>query len=192
MSNYKVLKILPLSFLNSLNTNGISSKKGYHYGLNFKYYPQKLKTFIKNCKCIACGIEATEVRIEYMKNCSHKVYGKPHINVYAVLGDYTVLMTVDHDVLASEGGNDLENNFNTMCSKCNNKRGSKYKTLQSFLESIKGRDLLQEYLRKPKQDKDPQKTFEKLQQQQWWESGHHWHYREYLRYIKKKEKEEGA
>lgn len=189
MSKYKVLKSLPIEFLNTLNHNGLSSKKDIHDGIKFSYYPQKVKTYTKNCKCIACGIEANEVRIEYMLHCSHRVFGSPHLNVYANIGDYSVLITVDHNKLASQGGADVESNFNTMCSKCNSKRGSKYESLESFLKAIAGRDLLNEYMHKPKHEKDPQKEAEKLLQQKFWETGHHWHYREYLRYMKKKSKE---
>ncbi|AFA44285.1 hypothetical protein RaK2_00012 [Klebsiella phage vB_KleM_RaK2] len=188
MNKYKVLKVLPLSFLNSLDHTDIKLKIGHFGGSKFSYYPQKVKTFSKNHKCVACGIEATEVRIEYMHGCSHVIYGKPHINVYAVLGNYSVLMTVDHDILASEGGNDLDNNFSTMCSKCNNKRGSKYKTLKSFLKSIEGRDLLTEYMSVPKKTKTSQNAAEQRLHDEFWELGHNWHYREYLRYLKAKNK----
>lgn len=192
MSKYKVLKVAPLSLLKKLDHISDDIQSYVYDGVKFKYFPQKALTFAKSYKCIACGVQATEVRIERMNGCYNKVYGKPHLNVYAVLNDYEVLMTVDHNVLKSKGGADSETNFNTMCETCNSMRGNKYDNVDDFLKSIKDRDLLMEHMHrffnpplpKPKQPRD------NAEQQEFWEQGHHWHYRDYLRYLKKKAKAE--
>lgn len=193
MSKYTVLKVAPLSLLKKLNHNESKVQSYYYDGIRFKYFPQKAATYSNSYKCIACGVQATEVRIEKMKGCYNKIYGKPHLNVYAVLNQYEVMMTVDHNQLRSKGGSDLSSNFNTMCQKCNTLRGSKYETVDDFLEAVKGRDLLMEHMQRffaPKPEKNKERQTRNQEQQLWWESGHHWHYREYLRFLKKKAKEE--
>lgn len=152
--SYKVLAITGIDFLKTLDVESPPKKRGYLKAslgdTRFKYFPEKVKNFVNSCKCVACGIEGNEVRIE-KQNIPHAIYGKPHLNVYAVYktenGEpYEVLMTVDHDVLKSKGGADESWNFNTLCKRCNQRRGSRYDSLQEFMFSIQGRDLLREYI----------------------------------------------
>lgn len=154
MRSYEVLVVTDLELLNSLDVEKEPRKRGYLKssieGVSFKYFPEKVKNFVRSCKCIACGIEGTEVRIEKQKGVYHAIYGKPHLNVYGKSTtyegkEYAVLMTVDHDVLRSKGGEDTAENFNTMCSRCNQMRGSKWNSAQEFIEAVRGRDLLAEY-----------------------------------------------
>lgn len=153
MRNYKVLLTTDLSLLDELCTESYGMEYMTHEhssGITFKYFPEKVKNFVRSCKCIACGVEGNEVSIEKQNGIYHKIYGKPHLNVYANTYDemgnkYRVLMTVDHDQLRSEGGADEAWNFNTMCTRCNQMRGSKWPELQDFLDHIEGRDLLREF-----------------------------------------------
>jgi hypothetical protein len=53
--------------------------------------------------------------------------GSPHFNLYAALPDGSrILMTKDHIVPKSCGGEDADGNFQTMCTTCNNLK-SNYK-----------------------------------------------------------------
>lgn len=194
MSKYKVFHVASLKLLDELEQSGTRSKSYFYETVRFKYFPEKVHTFVKNHKCIACGVEATEVRIEKLYGCTEHMFGNPHLNVYAVCGMYEVMMTVDHDVLASKGGEDLSSNYNTMCARCNHLRGNKTNSVQEFLERMKGRDLLMEHMgnffnpEKPKPKKTPEQIAHQKAQEEFWNSDHLWHYREYLRYQKREEK----
>ncbi|MCU6292762.1 HNH endonuclease [Escherichia coli] len=196
MNKYHVYYTTKLSLLDELNQRSTKMKRYTLNGITFRYFPQKVLTFVKNPKCVACGIEATEVRIERSFS-SDPVYGKPHLNVYAVCGLYEVLMTVDHNHLASKGGPDLETNFNTMCSKCNQLRSNKTETVDEFLEKVKGRNLLQEHMnnffnvQKKKNNIDKSKLLEERRlRQELWETDHLWHVREFGRHMKALKKEQ--
>lgn len=136
---YVVKKVLSLDFLKTLKTSGEREFSTVD-GIKFFYYPEKVATFLKNNTCICCGLTSSEVRIERGKG-SHKLYSKPHLNVYGTIsteyGEYTDMITVDHDILKSKGGADTQDNFNTMCQKCNKLRGSKFEVLSEFLEKYK-------------------------------------------------------
>lgn len=135
MLGYKVTSVLPLDVLKTLKTSGPMTMAEVD-GIKFNYFPEKVATFLKNSKCICCGIEAYEVRLEKGKG-THNIFSMMHLNVYAhaetTWGEYWDLMTVDHDILKSSGGSDVESNLNTMCRKCNKLRGSRYPSLAKFL-----------------------------------------------------------
>lgn len=100
--NYIPIKILP------------------HEELHTKYSRHKrLKTFhVKGLKCVSCPREG-----KYLIATKDRG-GALHIDVYTK--DFE-LMTVDHIKPKSKGGTfDIEN-LDPMCSKCNSKKGNKYK-----------------------------------------------------------------
>ena len=146
MLGYKVKKVHSLDVLKGLKTRGSMDSSKLEED-TFNYFPEKVATFLKNSTCICCGIKAHEVRIEEGKG-EHAIYGNLHLNVYAkhstTYGEYWDLMTVDHDILKSLGGPDVQENFNTMCRKCNQLRGSRYPVLQDFLDIYqpKGENLI--------------------------------------------------
>lgn len=137
MLGYKINKVLPLDVLKTLKTNGGMEKTSID-GVEFFYFPEKIATFLKNPKCICCGITASEVRLEEGKG-THFLYSTLHLNVYGThkttWGDFTSLMTVDHDILRSLGGPDVQENFNTMCRQCNMLRGNRFPVLKDFLDT---------------------------------------------------------
>ena len=141
MSKYKVLFTLPLDFLSTLKTEGENVEFSFYEGIKFFYYPEKINTFIKNKKCICCGTEANEVRIESGTG-THHLFSNPHINVYGIspntnYGTFVEQMTVDHSILKSLGGKNLSSNYNTMCKKCNQIRGNRFPVLEDFLKIYK-------------------------------------------------------
>lgn len=128
---YIVKRVLPLESLN-LITNDDNFME--IQGVRFHYDYEKVKTFQRSCTCINCGLEATELRLERMKACAHPIYGTEHLNMYGYTHKgHEVMFTVDHAVLKSKGGPDCTENYNTMCSRCNFRRGAKYENLQDFL-----------------------------------------------------------
>ena len=86
----------------------------------FDVYPISLRymTFYqKGTKCICCGREGT-----YFKLCVDETINRRHFNLYA---DDGTLMTKDHIMPKSKGGNNTVENLQTMCTICNKEKGNK-------------------------------------------------------------------
>lgn len=99
--------------------------------------PERILTFNKGIVCICCGLEGTILSSERMIGCTHKMYGKAHLNIYGMRGTEKVMLTVDHIELRSKGGDNNHSNYNTMCKDCNTRRGNSYEKLEDFLEMCK-------------------------------------------------------
>lgn len=77
-----------------------------------------------NQVCAVCGIKASYAAIE-KNNESAKGSKGWHINVWAVRDDEKhVLLTKDHIIPKSKGGNDDFGNLQTMCVTCNSRKGN--------------------------------------------------------------------
>ena len=132
---YEVLhKFSDLSFFNSIDTSKSTAEID---GVSFTYDPEKVKTFQRSCKCIACGLEAEFIHIERNTKSKHEIYSNFHINLYGSRKDRKVMLTVDHDILRSMGGADDSSNYNTMCEQCNMRRSNDFETCADFLEHYK-------------------------------------------------------
>lgn len=89
-------------------------------GVRFRGSGDRLVLFRRNTICVSCGLMGTVFNLE-----THDPQVKPHMNLYAVLPDNTyVLMTKDHILPKSRGGADSQDNYQTMCSPCNCKKGN--------------------------------------------------------------------
>ena len=79
----------------------------------------RYKTFYqKGCKCVVCGKEGTHFRL-----CGDEASQRRHFNLYAEDG---TLMTKDHIVPKSRGGQNLVSNMQTMCTTCNAAKGNDF------------------------------------------------------------------
>jgi 5-methylcytosine-specific restriction endonuclease McrA len=76
---------------------------------------QRLICFKLNQSCVKCGIKGEYFALE--KTAANDA--SPHLNMYAVLNGEEILMTKDHYVPQSKGGNNDLDNLQTMCSRCN-------------------------------------------------------------------------
>lgn len=101
-----------------------AGEREYHVKMNSRRY----FVFKTSLKCVACGIEGTKMLLEQSSNSSKTA----HFNLYAVENDRLVLMTKDHITPRSCGGGDSHSNYQTMCSICNNLKGSSILTLDSI------------------------------------------------------------
>lgn len=75
--------------------------------------------FKDNPNCVSCGIQGKYMMLDINPGDS-----SPHFNFYAEENGRLVLMTKDHILAKSKGGEDSLENFQTMCSICNNLKGN--------------------------------------------------------------------
>jgi hypothetical protein len=86
---------------------------GFHvYSKSLRY----MTFYQKGTKCVCCGKEGT-----HFKLCGDPNTNRRHFNLYA---DDGTLMTKDHIVPASKGGQDKVSNMQTMCAGCNSAKGN--------------------------------------------------------------------
>ena len=94
-----------------------------------KMNTDKYHVFKNNMKCVACGLEGTKMLLE-----CHPCDMQPHFNLYGVENDKLVLFTKDHILARACGGEDRLDNYQTMCSICNNLKAHSNLTLDSVLK----------------------------------------------------------
>lgn len=97
------------------------SKREYRIGdeiYEVRMNSERYHVFKSNPYCVACGLQGTRMLLD--KNPGDLT---PHFNFYAVENDRLVLMTKDHILPKSKGGNDELSNYSTCCAICNNLKG---------------------------------------------------------------------
>jgi 5-methylcytosine-specific restriction endonuclease McrA len=85
--------------------------------------------FKKNKNCVSCGLAGSKMILDMNPGDT-----SPHFNMYAEEHGRFVLMTKDHIHAKSKGGTDNLENFQTMCSTCNNLKGAYNLTLDQCRE----------------------------------------------------------
>lgn len=103
----------------------------------FKVYKKSLRyaTFYqKGCKCVICGKEGSYFKLDADRDGGN-IEGRRHFNLYAEDG---TLMTKDHILPRKWGGKDHIDNLQTMCSICNENKGSQY---EAEIEGIIATDI---------------------------------------------------
>lgn len=99
---------------------------GREYSIKLKSL--RLKTFKNNKKCVCCGIEGNEIRLEKADDQE-----TPHFNLYHKGEDgKLLLMTKDHIIPKSKGGKEHISNFQTMCEVCNSLKSHKELTVEKL------------------------------------------------------------
>lgn len=100
-----------------------------------KMWSMRYKTFTKGTSCVICGREGRYFRLE--KNALHAdTEGNSwHFNLYSIEhnGD-EILMTKDHVIPRSKGGRSKVSNMQTLCYRCNTKKGNGHKMKEWNLE----------------------------------------------------------
>jgi len=109
---------------NKLKENALSTEKSKFITLDgdkIKADSQRYELFQKNIKCVKCGCTGKFYAKE--KNKDSKKY---HLNLYAIVDGEERMMTKDHIIPKSKGGPNKLENYQTMCKKCNEEKGSDY------------------------------------------------------------------
>ena len=75
----------------------------------------------KGIKCACCGKEGTYFKLEIERGQDETTTNRRHFNLYT---DDGVLMTKDHIVPKSKGGQDTVSNMQPMCVHCNKAKGN--------------------------------------------------------------------
>ena len=89
------------------------------YTYNVRHGSLRYLTFDKSCVCCCCGVVGRRMFLD-----AHNVgCGSAHFNLYAEWNNKLILMTKDHIVPRSKGGEDVVENMRTMCTICNGHRG---------------------------------------------------------------------
>jgi hypothetical protein len=98
------------------------SKKDYRVGdevYQVRMNSDRYHVFKLNHCCVSCGLAGSKMILDMNPGDT-----SPHFNMYAVEHDRLVLMTKDHILAKSKGGTDDLDNFQVMCSVCNNLKGA--------------------------------------------------------------------
>lgn len=70
-------------------------------------------------RCVACGLKGNVMGLTFGGN------PVPHFNLYHRTDDgKLILFTKDHILPRSKGGPNRQSNYQTMCTKCNSKKGN--------------------------------------------------------------------
>lgn len=121
---YKYIRHIAFPVFPLLNTlSGSSSGKIYKKfnGKLVKITSPRYGVFKKSTHCVECGIEGKILAAEKTDPKSDKY----HFNLYAIRADgKEILMTKDHIVPKSKGGPNTMNNYQTMCERCNSRKGN--------------------------------------------------------------------
>lgn len=127
---YKLDEVLPFVLLErgvGPCRNGLKPNERNYGNKVVKMSSKRLKTFVtKGVICVSCGLAGTYFALERHRILSrHSDPNVWHFNLYAVDADgVEVLMTRDHIKPLSKNGPDNLDNSQTMCARCNNRKGN--------------------------------------------------------------------
>lgn len=89
-------------------------------GHNVKLTSSRLRLFaLKGTTCVACGVVGSFFVKERCRDTENY-----HLNLYAIKNGMEILMTKDHILPKSLGGKNHIDNYQTMCTHCNNQKGN--------------------------------------------------------------------
>ena len=83
--------------------------------------------FKQNSSCVSCSLKGTRLFLECYEN--DRI---PHFNLYGDLDGKLILFTKDHIQAKAYGGQDVLENYQTMCALCNSLKAHSNLTLESL------------------------------------------------------------
>lgn len=102
------------------------NKKVSFNGVEVNVDTNRLLCFLKGTSCEHCGVEGSFFAVERsLRRSSGKEYCDYHLNLYSKdKFGREILMTADHVLPKSRGGEDNLKNLQTLCEICNKKKGN--------------------------------------------------------------------
>jgi hypothetical protein len=115
----KIEEVLP--FVNSEN----GTNKKILLGVEISLGGKRIRSFkVNGIKCQHCGLVGEYFAVEQCST-TQQSNNKWHLNLYAIKNGHEVMMTRDHVFPLGSGGSNKIINSQTLCSPCNQKKGSK-------------------------------------------------------------------
>ena len=114
LGEFDLDEVMPFISENETKRDYYVGDKAYSVRMNSDRY----FVFRDNPECVACGLVGTKMILD-LNPGDHS----PHFNLYAEEDGRYVLMTKDHVLAKSRGGQDEISNYETTCSICNNLKG---------------------------------------------------------------------
>jgi len=114
---YSIEEILNKTIFNNINNESVLVNFD---GDMISMVSDRYRTFINSgIKCVCCGLEA-----KYFAKEKCPTSSRFHFNLYGIDDEnMEILFTKDHIVPKSKGGKNELTNYQTMCCKCNSKKG---------------------------------------------------------------------
>lgn len=118
IKKYEIKEILPI-----LSKDFNKSSKVELEGYKVRNGTSRLRVFkLKGCTCVSCKLKAEYFLLEFRDEKA----SAPHLSLYGERNGEKILFTQDHTKPLSKGGTGKIENLQTMCCKCNTKKGNKY------------------------------------------------------------------
>jgi len=90
-------------------------------GFRVRKISLRYMTFYRNLNCVCCGRKGSYFKLE--RGDRKGPEDRRHFNLYS---EDNILMTKDHILPKSQGGENTVFNMQTMCQECNSKKGANY------------------------------------------------------------------
>lgn len=115
LAEFTLDEVLPHITLDDAKREYVVDGKSYLVRMNSDRY----FVFAANRRCVSCGLEGSKMMLDINPGDQ-----SPHFNLYAEEKGRLILMTKDHILAKSKGGQDEIENYETTCSVCNNLKGN--------------------------------------------------------------------
>lgn len=136
---YKPEEILPL--VSKPTAHGWSPKREVLDGDQINFRSSRLSTFKRSLRCVCCGVEGSFFVKEKHRRMREPHLSPYHLNLYGIdQQGREVLMTSDHIIPRSKAPPNLQNNRQTMCTRCNNAKGSRNITIHELRKELLGKE----------------------------------------------------
>ena len=118
---YSIEEVFNMIGVENLIPNSVKKEKDNDIIIQGKKIRRKSLRYMtfyqKGCKCVSCGKQGTHFKLDGSNDNPERM----HFNLYA---DDDTLMTKDHIIPRSRGGQDHVDNLQPMCVDCNVRKGN--------------------------------------------------------------------
>jgi hypothetical protein len=93
---------------------------------------------LKGCSCVVCGMTATRCELNVGGG---SLLNRAHWNFVGDLNGIPTILTKDHIIPPCHGGKDVLENYQVMCMRCNNKKGTRLVSIENLKLEIETCDI---------------------------------------------------